>query len=313
MQRAQGFTETADIIYEDRTVENLRTDGQMMTVGDVEGGTHTVGQWRKISGCADADGQARVFADRSLDTWDWLDRLGCPFIQANISKFANVYRGSRYYTTTAPQPVNREGAPTDMQAGGAGLIWPMYDEAVKHGAEFFMSHKMTALIREGDRSGRVVGVEVQAGEKILDFRARKAVFLGSGSWNGSKNLKPLFLPWLSEYPHVSGEPYVFNDGSGIEAALEAGASADHGPRLRLARLASSRRHPLALDQAAVWPAGHGGAQRHHVHVRECRRRALHERADRRRQSGVDRLVLRHSISPRSALPRRRMPTDRSSE
>jgi succinate dehydrogenase/fumarate reductase flavoprotein subunit len=224
MQKAQGMPETAQIIYEDRTVEALRTDGQTMTVGDVVGGTHKVGQWRKISGCADADGLARVFADRSLDTWDWLDGLGCPFIKANVSAYANVYRGSRYYTTTSPRPVNPKGAATDMQAGGAGLLWPMYDDAVAHGVQFFLSHKMTQIIREGDRSGRVLGVEAKAGDKTLYFRARKAVFLGTGSWNGSMNLKKLFLPWLSMYPHVSGEPYVFNDGSGIEAAIEAGAS-----------------------------------------------------------------------------------------
>jgi len=224
MQKAQGMLETADIIYQDRTVEALRTDGQKMTIGDVDGGKHTVGQWRKISGCADADGLARVFADKSLDTWDWLDGLGCPFIKANVSAYANVYRGSRYYTTTAAQKVDRNGADGTMEAGGAGLLWPMFDDATAHGAQFFMSHKMTQLIREGDRSGRVVGVEATHDGKTLYFRARKGVFLGTGSWNGSANLKKLFLPWLSMYPHVSGQPYVMNDGSGIEAAIEAGAS-----------------------------------------------------------------------------------------
>ena len=58
----------------------------------------------------------------------------------------------------------------------------MYDDAVAHGAQFFMSHKMTQLIREGDRSGRVVGVEATGRRQdSLYFRARKAVFLGTGS------------------------------------------------------------------------------------------------------------------------------------
>jgi succinate dehydrogenase/fumarate reductase flavoprotein subunit len=222
LQKALGYVEDADIIYQDRVVENLRTDATMK-VGDVAGGTHTVGQWRKISGAADAEGLARVFADRSLDTWNWLDSLNCPFIKANVSSYTLVYRGSRYYTTTAAQPVDPTN-PTGMSAGGAGLLWPMHKDATDHGATFFLSHKMTAIIREGNRSGRVVGVEATNAGKTLHFRARKAVFLGTGSWNGSKNLKQLFLPWLSKYPHVSGEPYVFNDGSGIEAAMEAGAS-----------------------------------------------------------------------------------------
>ena len=255
MQIAQGMLENAQIIYEDRTVEAFRTDGKTMTVSDVEGGKHTVGQWRKISGCADADGLARVFADRSLDTWDWLDGLGCPFIKANVSAYANVYRGSRYYTTTAPRPVNRQGAATDMQAGGAGLLWPMYDDAVAHGAEFFLNHKMTRIIREGDRWGRVLGVEAIIGEESLYFRARKAVFLGTGSWKGSAHLKPLFLPWLSLYPHISGEPYVFNDGSGMEAAIEAGASltTDRGSDWH-----GWHRHPGTLWHSIKLPYGMPG-------------------------------------------------------
>ena len=39
-----------------------------MTVEDVDGGEHTMGQWRRISGAEDGPGMARAFADRSLDT-----------------------------------------------------------------------------------------------------------------------------------------------------------------------------------------------------------------------------------------------------
>lgn len=224
MQTSAGYVETADIIYQDRTVESLRTDATM-TVGDVAGGKHTVGLWRKISGAIDAEGMPRVFADKSLDTWNWLDGLGAPFLKANLSTYTLSYRGSRYYTTTAAQPVDPTNA-AGMQAGGAGLIWPMHDDAVKHGAQFLLNKKMTKIIREGDRSGRVIGVEVydSVAKTTQHYRARKAVFLGTGSWNGSMNLKTLFTPWLSKYPHISGEPYVFNDGSGVELAIEAGAS-----------------------------------------------------------------------------------------
>lgn len=223
MQIDAGFEENADIIYQDRTEYTLRTD-KTMVVEDVEGGKHEIGQWRKISGAEDAPGLSRVFADRSLDTWNWLDKLGAPFIKANVSEMANVYRGSRYYTTTKATPVNREGKETDLQKGGAGLIWPMYDQAVKNGAKFFLSHKMTRIIREGDRTGRVLGIEVQADGKPVFFKANKAVFLGTGSWKGNKKLKGLFSPVLANYPHISGEPYVWNDGSGIEAGITAGAS-----------------------------------------------------------------------------------------
>ncbi|MDR3308209.1 MAG: FAD-dependent oxidoreductase [Coriobacteriales bacterium] len=225
MQAEAGFEETADIIYEDRTIPNLRTD-KTMTIELIDGTEYEMGQWRKISGAEDGEGMARAFADASLDTWNWLDAMDIPFIKANVSSMSAVYRGSRYYTTTSPRLVDRDnGAEGDMQAGGAGLCWPIYDAGVAAGAEFILNTKMTRIIRaDGDRAGRVIGIEAEQDGKTVYFKANKAVFLGTGSWNGNNKLKSLFLPWLVKYPHVSGEPYVFNDGSGIELALDIGAS-----------------------------------------------------------------------------------------
>ncbi len=225
LQIEAGFDETADIIFEDRTIPNLRTD-KTMTVDTVDGREYEMGQWRKISGAEDGEGMSRAFADNSLDTWNWLDGMGIPFIKANVSQMAAVYRGSRYYTTTTPELVDREnGKDGDWEAGGAGLCWPIYDTAVDNGAEFKLSCKMTRIIREeGERAGRVIGIEADEDGTPVTIKANKAVFLGTGSWKGSQRLKQLFLPWLVKYPHISGEPYVWNDGSGIELALDAGAS-----------------------------------------------------------------------------------------
>jgi len=250
-QIAKGYVENADIIYQDRTDWTLRTD-KTMTVGDAEGGTHTVGQWRRISGVNDAPGLARVFADRSLDTWNWLDAMGCPFIQANVSDMSVVYRGSRYYTTTAAMNVDPEGK---FRKGGAGLIRPMEAAAKKAGVQILLNHKMTKIIREGDRSGRVLGVEVRAEGKTLYFKARKGVVIGTGSWKGNKTLRLLFMPMLAKIGHVSGEPYVWNDGSGIQAALDAGASltTDRGNDWH-----GWHRRPGSLWHSMGWPYGYPG-------------------------------------------------------
>lgn len=222
LQIEAGFEETAEIIYEDRTVPNLRTD-KTMVVRTVDGREYEMGQWRKISGAEDGIGMARAFADNSLDTWNWLDGMGVPFIKANVSQMAAVYRGSRYYTTTERRLVDREnGVEGDMEAGGAGLCWPIYDRAVENGAQFILSCKMTKIIRGED--GRVIGIEATLDGQTVCMKANKGVFLGTGSWKGSTKLKQLFLPWLVQYPHISGEPYVWNDGNGIEAALDIGAS-----------------------------------------------------------------------------------------
>jgi succinate dehydrogenase/fumarate reductase flavoprotein subunit len=230
MQIEAGFEETAEIIYQDRTLFSLRDD-KTMVVDTVDHREYEMGQWRRISGAEDGPGMARAFADASLDTWNWLDGMGVPFIKANVSSMTAVYRGSRYYTTTAPQLVDREGSEDGMKAGGAGLCWPIYDTAANNGAEFVLNCKMTKIIREnGERAGRVIGIEADLEGSPIKIKANKAVFLGTGSWKGSVALKQLFLPWLIKYPHISGEPYVWNDGSGVELAITAGAaiSTDRG-------------------------------------------------------------------------------------
>jgi succinate dehydrogenase/fumarate reductase flavoprotein subunit len=239
MQKAAGFVETAEIIYEDRTIPALRNQGgftegsndnKMMKVDTIDGRKFEMPQWRKIAGAEDGEGMARAFADNSLDTWNWLDDMGATFIKANVSEMSAVYRGSRYYTTTAPQLVDRDnGKPGDLVAGGAGIMWPLYDRAMDNGVELMLSCKMTKLIRE-EGKGRVIGIEATYQGKTVYMKANKAVFLGTGSWNGNPNLKPTFLPWLTKFPKITGWPYVINDGKGIEAALEIGAalSTDRG-------------------------------------------------------------------------------------
>jgi succinate dehydrogenase/fumarate reductase flavoprotein subunit len=136
-----------------------------------------------------------------------------------------VYRGSRYYTTTRAQLVDRDnGQPGDLMAGGAGIMWPLYDKAMEVGVELMLSCKMTKIIRENNNTGRVIGIEAEYEGRTVNMRANKAVFLGTGSWKGNNNLKKLFLPWLAKFPKITGWPYVNNDGKGIEAAIEIGAS-----------------------------------------------------------------------------------------
>ena len=55
MQKDAGFEETAEIIFEDRTVPNLRTD-KTMTVDTIDHRKYEMGQWRKISGAEDGEG-----------------------------------------------------------------------------------------------------------------------------------------------------------------------------------------------------------------------------------------------------------------
>ncbi|MCL1846360.1 MAG: FAD-binding protein [Coriobacteriia bacterium] len=235
MQIEGGFEESEAIIIQDRRENTLRDDGREMTIELVNGVRHTMPQWRKISGCDDYAGVAEAFAKESLTCWNWLDKMGAKFIRANVSPYANVYRGSRAFTTTTASPVDRpnwkEG---DWVAGGAGIYWPVYDTAIANGAELMTETKMVKIIREdGRREGRVIGVEAELlaeGDKVIKLKANKAVFLGTGSWNCNPALKQFLAPYLVSYPHFSGEPLVNNDGNGVAEAFEIGAamSTDRG-------------------------------------------------------------------------------------
>jgi len=235
MQIEGGFLESEAIIIQDRRENTLRDDGRTMTIELVDGRRHTMPQWRKVSGCDDWEGNAEAFARESLPCWNWLDKMGAKFIRANVSPYANVYRGSRAFTTTTASPVDRpawkEG---DWVAGGAGIYWPVFDTAIANGAELMLETKMVKIIRDGGRrEGRVIGVEAELlaeGDKVIKLKGNKAVFIGTGSWNANPVLKKFLAPYLKDYPHFSGEPLIYNDGKGVEELFEIGAamSTDRG-------------------------------------------------------------------------------------
>jgi urocanate reductase len=106
---------------------------------------------------------------------------------------------------------------------GAGLMKPLEAHAKTKGVKILVEHKMTKIIRAGETTGKVMGVEVQARGKKLYFKAKKAVILGTGGWKGHKYLRKLFDSRLTEDLGVTGTPIVNPDGSGIEAGLKAGA------------------------------------------------------------------------------------------
>ncbi|MCG6535514.1 MAG: FAD-binding protein, partial [Syntrophales bacterium LBB04] len=123
----------------------------------------------------------------------------------------------------------------DEGTSGAGIIKPLEAYAKSKGVKILLEHKMTKIIRKGGTSGRVLGVEAQADGKKLFFRAKKGVILGSGGWKGNKFLRKLFDSRITEDIGTTGEPIVISDGSGLVAAMEAGAI-----------LASDRAYDMAL-------------------------------------------------------------------
>ncbi len=113
---------------------------------------------------------------------------------------------------------------------GAGLIKPLEAFARQKGVRILMEHKMTGVIREGGTTGKVLGVQVMAGKKKMNFRAKKAVILGSGGWKGQKFLRKLYDGRMTDDLEDSGAPFINSDGMSSNRSALPGFSENHQVR-----------------------------------------------------------------------------------
>jgi len=223
LQIKAGIYETADTLYSDMTrhvvnYTNVETKALGAPAVYSSPGTKTV------------PALARVFADRSLDTWNWLVAHGAKFSAATTS-YANgtaVFWGTRAPSTTVADVVDPTGVGAthpQSTAGGAGWCNPMIAALKKmSNVDIELNTKMTQIIREAPLTGRVLGITAQAGGKTMYFRANRAVIVATGGYKGSPWLRFLFDPRVPATMTYSGTPFCYDDGTGLLAALNAGAA-----------------------------------------------------------------------------------------
>jgi succinate dehydrogenase/fumarate reductase flavoprotein subunit len=176
----------------------------------------------------------RAFADMSAPTYDWLVGHGVIFIDRPPDSIGGLSIGNsvprEMHAAALKWAQIQTGAPVDAARGattssGVGLIRPLEVAAKKAGVQILLQHKMTRIFRETPDSGRVLGIEIETKGAKLNFRARKAVILGTGGSTSNVNFRRIFDPRLTEeYNGVAGEPYSFQDASGEIAAMAIGAS-----------------------------------------------------------------------------------------
>ncbi len=175
----------------------------------------------------------RAYADSSVPTFEWLVSHGVKFIDKAPNKggLASGNSAPRLTHVAAMQwPLAQTGKPLDPDvrakvSRGCGFIGPLEEVARKLGVEILLEHRMIQLHREDQRSGPVTGITVSANGKKLNFRARKAVIIGTGGSTGNVNFRRMFDPRLTdEYCGLAGMPWSNQDASGEIAAMEIGAS-----------------------------------------------------------------------------------------
>ena len=189
----------------------------------------------------------RAFADHCAPTFEFLLENGVQFKdippdnQGGHNLGNSAPRENHAFWTKGP------GYESPNNRGGTGLIRPLENSARAKGVKFLLNYKMTSIIREGQTSGRVVGITAQHTPRVLpgqstplkSFRsdgniesttpvvkvhAKKAVIIATGGMTSNVNFRRMFDPRLTAVLTVAGEPYTYQDASGELAATAIGAS-----------------------------------------------------------------------------------------
>lgn len=176
----------------------------------------------------------RAFADHSAAACDWLAEHGVVFADQ-----APDTRGGISVGNSAPRemhccamgwPLVQTGQPVHPALAtvfttGNGLMRPLEAAAHKAGVQLLLEHRMTAIHREAPGAGRVLGIQVRHHGTTRNFRARKAVIIGTGGHTGNVHFRRMFDPRLTEeYCGLAGMPWSNQDASGEIAAMAIGAS-----------------------------------------------------------------------------------------
>jgi succinate dehydrogenase/fumarate reductase flavoprotein subunit len=189
----------------------------------------------------------RAFADHCAPTFEFLLENGVKFKEIPPDN-----QGGHNLGNSAPREnhafwTKGAGLESPNARPGTGVIRPLEDSARAKGVKFLLSCKMTSFVREGQKSGRVIGITAQSSPRIMPgqstplksfrsdgniectkanvtVRAKKAVIVATGGMTSDLNFRRMFDPRLTEVLTVAGEPYSYQDASGERAALEIGAS-----------------------------------------------------------------------------------------
>ena len=164
----------------------------------------------------------RAFCDWSAPTFEWLLKHGVVFPdESPVGADGGPQTVKRSQAVIWSGEVN---AFAPNGGNGTALLRPLEARARKLGVQILLQHSMTGLIREGNFSGRVLGIAATNQGKILNIQAKKGVILGTGGHTSNVNFRRIFDPRLTEEYQVVGEPYSRQTADGEIAAMQVGAS-----------------------------------------------------------------------------------------
>jgi hypothetical protein len=164
----------------------------------------------------------RVFADENVPTFNFLVENGVKFNERPIGP-ERASTVPRTFVTVEWHVPSQLIAP-GRGRNGSGLVRQLEIAARQKGAEILLRHEMKGIIREGGRTGRVLGITASVNGMAVNIQARKGVIVATGGHTGNVNFRRTFDPRLTEEYQQACEPYVHQGADGELAAMEIGAS-----------------------------------------------------------------------------------------
>jgi succinate dehydrogenase/fumarate reductase flavoprotein subunit len=155
----------------------------------------------------------RVFVENAADTALWLEKLGIVW---------NPTPKMQTPDCRVPRTISPAASPTYTGAAGISLIDVFNQNAVKRQIAIKLEHKLLSLLRPDPR-GPVRGIQVQHGDRTLNFRARRGVVLATGGYNANHRMLRASHPLLDEPWNWAGAPYTQNTGDAHLASMRIGA------------------------------------------------------------------------------------------
>jgi succinate dehydrogenase/fumarate reductase flavoprotein subunit len=173
----------------------------------------------------------RAFADTNVAIYEFLVRNGVRWTRSTPDNVGGNEVGNSVnrmmHSAIMHWPSARTGLPVAPSqqlttSQGPGFIYPLASTAKSRGVKILTGHRLESLQR--DKRG-VTGVTASYQGGVVSIQARKGVVIATGGGNGNVEYRRMFDPRLTaEYCGVAGEPWSFQDASGILAALNAGAA-----------------------------------------------------------------------------------------
>ena len=188
-------------------------------------------------------GMQRMIADNSVATYDWLVKIGVPFLDKKPDN-AGAYGAG----CSAPRELHfswTKGASLEAPAGTAGtvLMRALEDAARKAGVKFLMNFYMDEIVM--DEKGRAIGIRchrtpkvlpdgtelksfrsdgnVECTEKAIAVHAKKALVLATAGYTDNVAFRRMIDPRLTKEFASAACEYSPQDGSGTLAAIRVGA------------------------------------------------------------------------------------------